>query len=176
LAPLSGALGEITEQIVNHAHQNNVKVAFNPGNAQLEFKKKRMDKILGKVQVLILNQEEASQLTKTSYQNEQAIFKKINQRCPGIAIMTKCDRGVIVSDGTHLYSAQPLPADIEDKTGAGDSFGSGFVSGLLTTQDLEHAIQLGVANASACLTEKGAKNGLLKKKDFTRVEVEKIAL
>ncbi|KXB08849.1 hypothetical protein AKJ56_00095 [candidate division MSBL1 archaeon SCGC-AAA382N08] len=177
LAPLSGKLGRITEQIVDYAAQNNVKVAFNPGSSQLEFEQGKMNRILEKVEVLILNQEEAAQLTGLSYEKEQAIFKKIDRLCPGVAIMTKGARGVVVSDGSHLYHGDPLPADIVDKTGAGDSFGSGFVTGLIETQEIGYGIQLGVANATACLEEKGAKNGLLEsEQQFRKTKVERESL
>jgi len=65
-----------------------------------------------------------------------------------------------------------------DRTGAGDSFGSGFVSGLIRFEgDIENAIQLGIANANSCLQEQGAKNGLLEKKDkFKKVKIIKSKL
>lgn len=177
LAPLSGNLSEITEKIVNFANQNNIKVAFNPGNDQLEFGQEKLGRILEKVDILILNQEEASKLTQIPYQKEKAIFEKIDEFCPGIAIMTKGDRGVVVSDGSHLYRAGILESEVVDKTGAGDSFGSGFVSGFMRKREIEYSIQLGVANATACLKKRGAKNGLLScEEDFQKVKVDKKSL
>ena len=176
LAPLSGELGQMTDQIVDYTNENDIKVAFNPGNSQLEFSKSRMDEILNKVEVLLLNQEEASQLTGISYEQEEEIFKEIDRRYSGIVVITKGDKGVVVSDGENLYRGDPLPADIKDKTGAGDSFGSGFVTGLIEAQDIEYAVQLGIANATACLEEKGAKNGLLEEEEFRKTNVEKIKL
>ncbi len=173
LAPLSGALGQMTEEIINKAQKNNIKVAFNPSSSQLELKLKS---ILEKVDVLLLNQEEASQLTGISYEKEKEIFKEIDRSCPGIVVMTKGEEGVVVSDSTNLYYGDPLPADIEDKTGAGDAFGSGFVTGLIEAQEVEYAIQLGIANATTCLEEKGAKNGLLKGEEFRKTNVEKVSL
>jgi len=176
LAPLSGKLGEMTEEIINHASENDIKVAFNPGTSQLEFSDKKMDKILEEVEVLILNQEEASQLTGISYEQEKEIFKEIDRRCPTIVVMTKGDEGAVVSDGEYLYRGDPLPIDVKYATGAGDSFGSGFVTGLIEAQDIEYAIQLGMANGTACLQKKGAKNGLLRGEDFRRTNVEKTKL
>jgi len=53
-----------------------------------------------------------------------------------------------------------------EKTGAGDAFGSGFLSGLLQKNDIEYAIQLATANATSCIQKIGAKNGLLKKDEW----------
>jgi sugar/nucleoside kinase (ribokinase family) len=53
-----------------------------------------------------------------------------------------------------------------DRTGAGDAFGSGFVTGYIEKKNIADAIQLGTANATACLQQLGATNGLLKKGDW----------
>ncbi len=163
LAPLSGLLSNNFEEIVNFARKNNIKIAVNPGMAQLAMA--NFSEIAKKIDVLILNQEEASFLTKIPFAQEKEIFKKIDEICPGIAVMTKGDEGAVVSDGKYLYSAKP-PVDrkIIDTTGAGDAFASGFISGFINQNgDIEKAIQLGMANAVGNLSQVGAKNGLLKK-------------
>ncbi len=175
LAPLSGKLAETTKDIIDFAKVNDIKVAFNPGNSQLELD--NIEDIVEKVDVLILNQEEASMLTKIPFAKESLIFKEIDQMCPGIAIMTKGPNGVVVSDGTYLYKAKSSKIKVIDRTGAGDSFGSGFISGLIRYNNIEEAIQLGMANANSCLQKAGAKNGLLKKGDkYKKIKVEKIKL
>lgn len=176
LAPLSGLLCDTFEDIVNFAFENKIKVAVNPSKQQLSLPLEDLARILKKVDILILNQEEASFLTKISFQDESEIFKKIDEICPGVAVMTKGGEGVIASDGQYLYSALPDPnRKIVDTTGAGDSFAAGFLSDYIRNNgDIEKAIQLGLANSAACLSEVGAKNGLLvQNSKFERVEVIK---
>ena len=176
LAPLSGKVAKITKDIVGFARENNIKVALNPGNSQLSLPKKELENIVGKVDILLLNQEEASLLTKIDYDKEAEIFKKIDDICPGIAIMTKGPGGVSVSDGKNLFTAPGTSNHIVDNTGAGDAFGAGFVSGFIKKQDIEYAIQLAMANGVSCLTKLGAKGGLLKKgQKFKKVKVIKEA-
>src|SRR3972149_4680649 len=55
------------------------------------------EKILENVDILILNKEEASLLTKIPYRKEKEIFLAIDRLCPGITIMTKGDKGVVAS-------------------------------------------------------------------------------
>jgi len=178
LAPLSGRLAELTEAIVDFAYKNGIKIAVNPGNSQLSLPQKILKRILKKIDILFLNQEEAALLTKISYQKEKEIFKKINKICSGIAVMTKGSAGVLVSDEKYFYQAVPQKIKVVDRTGAGDSFASGFVSGFIRSKgDIEQAIQLGIANANACLQKIGAKNGLLKKGEkFNKINIRKTLL
>ena len=175
LAPLSGKLSKLSETIVNFAYKNKIKIAINPGNTQLSLSKKTLKRIFKKVDILILNQEEASLLTKIPYQKEKEIFKEIDNMCSGIAVMTKGSEGVVVSARNNLYRAKPLKLKVVNQTGAGDSFASGFVSGFIKSKgNIKFAIQLGTANAVSCLQKWGAKQGLLKKNEkFRKVEVLK---
>ena len=176
LAPLSGKIAKITRDIVNFAKKNNIKVALNPGNSQLSLPKKEIEYIISKVDILLLNQEEASFLTKIDYHKEKEIFKKIDDVCPGIVIMTKGSEGASVSDGKHLFTAPGVNKHIVDNTGAGDAFGAAFVAGFIKKEDIEYAIQLAMANSISCLTKLGAKGGLLKKgQKFKKVNVIKEA-
>ncbi len=176
LAPLAGQLCGIFSDLVNFAKENKIKVAVNPSKQQLSLSAEEMKNILKNVDILFLNQEEASILTGIDYENETEIFKKIDELCPGIAVMTKGGEGVVASDGKYLYSALPDPnRKIIDTTGAGDSFAAGFLSDYIRyNNDIEKAIQLGLANSAENLSEIGAKAGLLgKNTKFNRVPVSK---
>jgi ribokinase len=175
LAPLSGRLCAVFEDLVNFAHKNKIRVAVNPGNCQLSFPKSILKRIFKKVDVLILNQEEAALLTGVSYQKETDIFRKTNQMIKGIVIMTKGPGGAVVSDGKYIYRAPALLGSrVADRTGAGDAFGSGFISEFIKTNNIEKSIQFATANSSSCLKIWGAKEGLLKKGEgFPRVKVKR---
>ena len=130
--------------------------------------------ILKKIDILLLNQEEASLLTGISYQKEKQIFKKLDELVPEIAIMTKGDRGAVVSGGNCLYRAGAPKVKVAEKTGAGDAFGSGFLASYIKNQNIEQALQLGIANSTSCIQKIGAKNGLLKKdQSFKKARVLK---
>ena len=179
LAPLAGLLCDTFEDIVNFAYEKKIKIAVNPSEQQLSLPSEKLKNIFQKVNILFLNQEEASFLTKIPYEQEKNIFQKIDEMCPGIAVMTRGGEGVVVSDGKYLYSALPdQERKIVDTTGAGDSFASGFLSDYIRYNgDIEKAIQLGLANSAGNLSEIGAKTGLLNKdSQFKRVEVIKTAI
>lgn len=166
LAPFSGKLANLTEDLISFAKKNKIKIAWNPGYSQLKFSKPVLERILRKIDVLILNKEEASELTKIPFQEERGIFNKIDKITKGIVVMTKGGEGVAVSDGKYLYRAPSLSALLPkfvDATGAGDAFGSGFIAGLIQKDDIIFAIQLAMANSGYAITEWGAKEGLLEK-------------
>jgi sugar/nucleoside kinase (ribokinase family) len=183
LSGLSGVSSEIFEPIINFAHENEIKVAVNPGEAQLKMGIDRLEPILNKIDVFILNKEEATRLTCLPYNAEKEIFKRLDNWISGIAVMSKGPEGVMVSDGRDIYSAGIPKSGILDRTGAGDAFGSGFIAGLIQKSKhkrpdsaaIEHAIQLGTANATGTVQSLGAKTGLLKKGEWgpwKKVEVK----
>lgn len=148
------------------------KIAANPSKAQL--KDSKFAQAMAKIDILVVNQEEASILTGVPYAEEKKIFEKIDRMYQGIFIMTKGPEGLIASDDKIIYQAKAPDSVVVDRTGAGDSFSAGFVSEFIRSKNVEASIQLGIANATACLKEKGAKNGLLHKKDFyQKITVEK---
>lgn len=174
LAPFSGKLAGATEDLVNFAVKNKIKVAFNPGYAQLTMPKATLRRILRQINVLILNREEASRLTGAAHQGEKQIFQRIDKMARGIAIMTKGGEGAVVSDGKHIFRAKSLGLKMVDVTGAGDAFGAGFVTGLIKKNNIEYAIQLAMANSGYSITRWGAKEGLLNKnQEFRKVKVSK---
>jgi len=166
IAGLSGESAKVFGALVNFAAKNGIKVAVNPGKEQLSTDIDLLKSLLPKIKILIVNQEEASQITGVDYKNEKEIFKKFDELVPGIAVMSKGPEGVAVSDGQNIYRAGIPKSDYIDRTGAGDAFGAGFVSVIVRGGTIEEAIQLGTANATAAIQQVGAKNGLLQKGDW----------
>ena len=164
IAPLSGQLVEIFEPLVAFALSQKIKVAANLGHTQINLGQEKLKSILAGVDVLILNQEEASLLAKTPPAGGAEILKSLaGLTGKGIIIITRGKQGCWVFDGQDLYTAGIADAVVVEKTGAGDAFASGFLAGLLQSNQIEYAIQLATANATSCIGEVGAKNGLLKK-------------
>lgn len=179
LSGLSGKSSETFEPIIEFAAANKIKVAVNPGHDQLDRDLPVLKRLLNKIDILLVNQEEASLITGLDYKNEPELFKKFDELVPGIAVMSKGKEGVAVSDGQKVYRAGIPESPYVDRTGSGDAFGSGFVSVIAAGGSIAEAIQLGTANATATIQHIGAKNGLLKKGDWgpwEKVQVEIVRL
>lgn len=177
---MSHLAGESSKQFVpllRYAAKHTISIAFNPGKTQLMLGKKLVP-LLKNVKVLVLNREEASYLTGVPYAKEEKIFETLDTLVSGVVVMTEGREGVKVSDGTHRWKAGILKErKLVDRTGAGDAFGSGFVSAIMRGRSIEDAIQTGSANATGCIGEWGASKGLLGRRDsiykFGKLKIEK---
>lgn len=176
IASLSAKSHDILKPLMEFAFEKGIKIASNPaGSIKTKDHLEVLRSVLNKIDVLILNQEECAKLADVDFKEEQKIFKKLDKIVKGIAVMTKGPDGVVVSDNEYIYKAGIPKSGLVDRTGAGDAFGSAFVSGLIDKDDIPHAIQLGTANATAVLQEMGAVNGLLKKDDWGSWEKVKVS-
>jgi len=174
---LSGQAYKSLDKLFEFAVDNKIKILASPvGQSQLGEGLERTRALLDKVDILIVNQEEAALLTETDFEKEDQIIEKLKQVKSKIKVMTKGPQGVIVLDQEHIYSAGIPESDLVDRTGSGDAFTSAFLAGYMENQDIVNAIQLATANATAVLQEMGATNGLLKKGEWgpwQKVEVNK---
>ena len=56
--------------------------------------------------------------------------------------------------------------DAYERTGAGDAFGSGFLSAVIEGKTLEESLIWGTVNSASVIGYTGAQKGLLKEKDL----------
>lgn len=177
MAPLSGKLSSLTEEIIRNGKEKGVRIAINLGSKQLEFSKKKMDYILKAVDVLIVNLEEASILTGINYNDEKEIVSEISSMRKGMTVITEGGDGVVVISEKGIIRAKAKKVKPVDNTGAGDAFGSGFISSLIRDdKDIESAIKLGISNAKGCLSLPGSTNGLLEGFTEGTLKKEKVSI
>ncbi|MBU1102378.1 carbohydrate kinase family protein [Patescibacteria group bacterium] len=176
LSGLAGKSAKTFKPIVEFAAENGIKLAVNPGRDQLGKDLDILLGLLGKIDILIVNQEEASLITGIDYKDEPELFKKFDELVSGIAVMSKGAGGVAVSDGQKIYRAGIPKSDYIDRTGAGDAFGSGFVSVIIYGGTVEQAIQFGTVNATSTIQQIGAKSGLLPKGEWGSWEKAEVTI
>jgi len=159
ISSLGGNLNFLS-RLVKHARQQKAKIAINPGQRELK-QTRRILPILRQADVVLVNQEEAGLLFRTS---GAGILKTLKKWQSGIFVVTNGQKGSSAFSGGKIWHATIRPVKAVDTTGAGDAFGSGFVAGLMAKPgDLAYALKLGSSNAAAEVKQIGAKNGLLSK-------------
>lgn len=152
--------------LVNHAAKNGIKIAMNPGGKELEHGLEKLKPILKHIDVYLTNKEEGAELVGVKSKSWNIVLEKLGKIVKGIAIVSDGHNGVKVFDKKHVYTAGVPDSPVIERTGAGDSFGSGFVSEYMREGDIVKAIQFATANASSVVTKFGAKEGILKKGDW----------
>lgn len=152
--------------VINHAVKNGTRIAFNPGGKELEHGLERLKPIMRHVDVYLTNKEEGAGLLKVKSQNWVIVLEKLSKIVKGVVIVSDGHNGVKVSDKRNIYSAGVPDSPVIERTGAGDAFGSGFVSEFMRVGNITKAIQFATANASSVVTKFGAKEGILKKGDW----------
>jgi sugar/nucleoside kinase (ribokinase family) len=128
-------------------------------NFWMEIALDGLKEVLGMVDVLMVNDSEARQLS-----GEYSLVKaamKIQAMGPKYLIIKKGEHGALLFHGKNVFFAPALPLeDVFDPTGAGDTFAGGFVGHIARTKDISFenmktAIIVGSAMASFCVEKFG---------------------
>jgi fructokinase len=83
-------------------------------------------------------------------------IEKYLQVGANIVILTMGKDGVLVSDGIEKFRLKVYSKKVVDVTGAGDSFWSGFMNGILDKMSIREAVKLGNATAAFKIRGVGA--------------------
>lgn len=143
-------------------------IIFNPGSVQLRASSEEQKEILKHITILCINRMEAevfSGITNSSG-NEREMLHSISAMGPKKIIMTDASRGAYAYDNDTLYHVGSLSVTVIEKTGAGDSFNSGFLAAVMKGKSLEDALLWGTVNAASVIACVSAQKGLLYEKDI----------
>jgi len=136
-------------------------VVMDTMNFWMEIAMDDLKKVLAKVDVLMVNDSEARELSH-EYSLVKAA-KKILQMGPQYLIIKKGEHGALLFHGDQVFFAPALPLeDVFDPTGAGDTFAGGFIGHIARTKDISFenmktAIIIGSAMASFCVEKFGTQ-------------------
>lgn len=174
LTSLSGNFVPALNNLFSYCGQKSIELAWNPGANQLKLGLKSLAKYIKKTSVFIVNRDEALELLvsvegRGIKNNIDFILEYLHGYGQRVTVVTDGAKGAYVYDGRKKYFKPALKVKGVNTTGAGDSFGSGFVAGLIKYKwDLEKALKLGVLNSNSVITKIGAQEGLLTVKDLKK--------
>lgn len=159
ISSVSGKM-DVLDQIFAEAKQQGMKIMFNPGKGEL----KQADKLRGlldDVDVLLLNREEMQLIVEGEALEELALH---GLNLVPTVIISDGPNGVVATDGkTVVRAGMYEDVKVIDRTGAGDAFGSGFLSQWALGKSLKQSIVFASANSTSVVTKIGAKTGILHK-------------
>lgn len=147
-------------------------IAMDTMNFWMDIAMEPLKIVLKMVDLLIVNEEEARQLSK-----EYSLVKAaeiIRNMGPKFLIIKKGEHGALLFHGNKVFFAPALPLEeVFDPTGAGDTFAGGFMGYLANTKDLsfenmKRGVIYGSALASFCVEKFGPQ----RLKELSRQEIE----
>lgn len=151
---------DILQKLFVLAKGMGMNIAFNPGKQELKKHKELMN-LLPLIDVLLTNKEEMAQIVAGDTSKE--MIKNAVKLVP-VASITNGRRGAVVSDGREIVKAglydnirRPL-----DRTGAGDSWGSGLVAKIAEGKTLQEAVHFAATNSSEVCQAIGTKTNILR--------------
>jgi len=170
-------LGNLTpsvqKRVIDQLDAKPKLIALDTMNYWMDTAMAELKEVLKLTNVLIINEEEARQLS-----GEYSLVRAaadIHKMGPETIVIKKGEHGALLFRGTKVFFAPALPlADIFDPTGAGDTFAGGFMGYLASTDDtsfenMKRAVIYGSAMASFCVE----KFGIERLKGLTDHEITK---
>lgn len=149
---------EIQNSILNQLDGSQNLVVLDTMNFWMDVAWDELIKVIGRVDVLTINDEEARQLS-----GEYSLVKAaevIHKMGPKYLVIKKGEHGALLfQEGGDMFFAPALPlAKVFDPTGAGDTFAGGFCGYLAHTDDvsfenMKRAVIYGSTMASFCVEE-----------------------
>lgn len=148
---------DIQLQVLDQLDGTQQLIAMDTMNFWMDIAMDQLLKVISRVDVLTINDEEARQLSG-EYSLVKAA-KKIHEMGPKFLVIKKGEHGAMLFHNDQIFFAPALPlAEVFDPTGAGDTFAGGFMGYIAKTEDtsydnLKRALIYGSAMASFCVEE-----------------------
>ena len=152
---------QVQHTVIERLEKRPKLVAMDTMNFWMDVAMDDLKKTLKKIDVLIINDEEARQLSG-EYSLKKA-SKIIREMGPKYLIIKKGEHGALLFHGEEVFFAPAMPLEeVFDPTGAGDTFAGGFIGYLASTDDIgfenmKRAVIHGSAMASFCVEKFGTE-------------------
>ena len=169
---LSSMLGQSLDTIVGYLSNSNHQVAFNPSNYQAERGHPEFAELLRKVDVLVMNKEEACLFMQMQESNPTlpTLFRAMLALPPRIFAITNGANGASLCDRKSIFQGFPIPnIEVLETTGAGDAFGSTLTAAIMRKQSMPEALNQAMSNSESVLQHRGAKEKLLTREELAEV-------
>ena len=151
----------VQNTVINQCSNPNRFIILDTMNFWMDNALNELKDVVEKVDLIIINDEEAQQLTNES--NIINAGNKILKMGPKKVIIKKGEHGSIYLDSFHKYILPAFPVDsLVDPTGAGDSYAGGIAGFLSTKQEIgfneiKEAMIFGTLTASFCVENFGVE-------------------
>ncbi len=145
------------------------KLAFSPGTMQVRAGYEKLSDIYKATEIYFSNKEEAMTILKTTDTDVRKLAEGIKALGPKTVVITDSLNGAYALVEGKLWFAPTFPneGDLVERTGAGDSFASAYLSATFLGLPASQALAWGSANSASVVGQIGPHAGLL-----TREKIE----
>lgn len=144
-----------------------VKLAFQPGTFQMKLGTEILKHIYARTEIFICNVEEAEKITQTETKDIRILSEKIMALGPKIVVITDGPKGSYSFDGNRVLFIDVYPQEpAYERTGAGDSYASTFVTAIAYGENIETAMKWASINSMNVCKYVGAQKGLLTREEI----------
>ncbi len=170
---LGNLMPKLQLRVIEQLRKKPKLIVMDTMNFWMETAMPDLKKVLQKVDLLLVNDAEARELTHQFSLVKAA--KEIMKMGPKYLIIKKGEHGALLFNKHKVFFAPAFPLeDVFDPTGAGDTFAGGFMGYLAKTnsvsfENMKKAIIVGSAMASFCVE----KFGNTKLKEISRADLNK---
>lgn len=175
LALISNDSWEFHEGLMSYlASHPSVKLAFQPGTFHFKWGVEKLAKLYARTHIIVLNREEAVDITKESYDSIRNLANALHALGPQKVVITDGPSGSYASYDYKLVTVPnyPDPAPPVDRTGAGDAFASTIVAALALGESMDTALTWAPINSASVVQRLGAQAGLLHKDEVAQLLVD----
>ena len=169
---LGNLMPKLQLSVINQLKKRPKLIVMDTMNFWMEIALHDLKEVLKKVDVLMVNDGEARQLSG-EYSLVKAA-KVIMEMGPNFLIIKKGEHGALLFHEKDVFFAPALPLEeVFDPTGAGDTFAGGFIGHIAKTKDISFenmktAIIVGSAMASFCVEKFGPQ----RMKEITKADID----
>jgi sugar/nucleoside kinase (ribokinase family) len=169
---LGNLMPQLQASVIDQLRIRPKLIVLDTMNFWIESAPDDLKKVLAMIDVLMINDSEARQLS-----GEFSIVraaKKVLEMGPKFLIIKKGEHGALLFHENHVFFAPALPLeDVFDPTGAGDAFAGGFIGHIARTknigfENMKTAIIVGSAMASFCVEKFGPQ----RLKEITKEDID----
>jgi sugar/nucleoside kinase (ribokinase family) len=155
------------QKVLDFALSSNTPFAFSPGTRQLAKLNDLIYKVLNNTKVFLANREEAVKITKyqaeiKNHEDVKNLLLEVKKLGIETVSVTDGANGAYAIDkNDNCYFIKPVPTEITERTGAGDSYAAAFFASYIFGNDVPLCMKWGSANAKGVMESLGAQAGLL---------------
>jgi len=163
IAHFSSITNEVLLSTAKICNETKIKLSLDPGINALSINRKEIEEVFSQTDFLFLNKLEFEKIIgKKPTIKTVSVFQELSK---GIVSIQLGKEGSLVINKDEVFKINSFDVDVTDTTGAGDTYSSAFIAGIINGYSLKQAGIYASASAGLKCRFKGARTGMPTRKE-----------